>query len=364
MYTQQEETAKLRWRLTRRLLGQVLVDGGFISHRDLERAVEEQKHVSEQMGEILVRLGALDPIELKAVLSVQKNLASLKDAVKAAAGVRQLLGELLLQAKRITPEQLDRALKEQQRTGGKIGEVLVRLGLLTRNEIDAVLEFQQNQGSDVPSPFRLGEILVATHHITREQLEDALKRQRLSRKKIGEALVEAGYLQPHEVIHGLNLQRKLITAALVAILSMAAVTSIPVTGAGEAAASGSAKVEVTVTVLPRATLKVIHQTQEFIITNTDIQRGYVDVQLASRLEIRNNSPAGYLLIFEGNVLPIKEIHVKGVGNEVIISSGSGWIPQPNVRGAVTLELSYRFILSENAQPGTYAWPLNMSLQPL
>jgi hypothetical protein len=40
------------------------------------------------------------------------------------------------------------------------------------------------------------------------------------------------------------------------------------------------------------------------------------------------------------------------------------VHQPAVRGPNTVDLSYRFILSEDAKPGTYAWPLTLSTQPV
>jgi hypothetical protein len=49
---------------------------------------------------------------LQGVLAVQKTLSSSEDAAKVAAGVRQLLGDLLVRAKKITPQQLDWALRE------------------------------------------------------------------------------------------------------------------------------------------------------------------------------------------------------------------------------------------------------------
>ena len=51
-------------------------------------------------------MGVIDPAELKVALSVQGQLVDLEDAVKAAAGVRQMLGALLLQAGQISEEQL------------------------------------------------------------------------------------------------------------------------------------------------------------------------------------------------------------------------------------------------------------------
>jgi len=355
---------------TKRLLGQVLVDGGFLSHHDLARALAEQNRTNEMLGQVLVRMRILDPMEISAAVSIQSDLASLDDAVKAAAGVRQLLGELLLKAKRITPEQLDHALNEQRQTGEKLGEVLVRRGLLTKKELDAVLAFQRHQSGEAPGSvrLRLGEILVATGQITREQLDAVLAKQKLTRKNLGDLLVETGAVQPHQVTRGLHLQEKLVTAALLAVLSLANVSGAQeIPSASSRAASGSAKITVTAAVVSRATLKVIYQRPEVVITNADIARGYVELPSASRIEVRNNNPAGYLLVFEGKEGPFPmfdQVHVKGLGTEVQIDPGGGWIPQPHTRGTVTMELSYRFVLSKNARPGTYAWPFAITIRSL
>ena len=52
------------------------------------------------------------------------------------------LGELLLYSNKITREQLNYALKEQKVTGKKIGQILVEDGYTTDNDIMEVLEFQ------------------------------------------------------------------------------------------------------------------------------------------------------------------------------------------------------------------------------
>lgn len=369
MDAQKKETCNLGCRLTKRLLGWILVDGEFISPYDLEVAIRQQQDTNEQFGEILVRMGVLASIDLKAVLSIQRHLSSLKDAVKTTAGVRQLLGELLIQARRITHEHLELALKEQKQTGERLGEVLVRRGLLTERELNTVLEFQRYQSSELPMPerLRLGEILIATNQITREQLEAVLARQKLYKKKIGELLIEAGYAEPHQIEHGLKLQKRLITAAIVAALSLSTLTIPEETRTSDTAVPGRSSVAVTATVKSHTTLKVLYQNPELVITNADISRGYVEVQTASRIEVKNNNPAGYLLVFDGtngHLRPFNEVYVQGMGKDIQIGSEGGWIPQPYTRGTITMELNYRFILSEDAQPGTYAWPLTVSVRPL
>src|ERR1035441_6359447 len=53
-----------------------------------------------------------------------------------------LLGEILIQRKRITREQLDGALQIQKQKGGLIGEILVGMGLLDERDIVVALVIQ------------------------------------------------------------------------------------------------------------------------------------------------------------------------------------------------------------------------------
>lgn len=56
--------------------------------------------------------------------------------------IRKQLGELLLERKAITQEQLDAALKAQQSKGGLLGQILVSLGYTTEEMIAQALTAQ------------------------------------------------------------------------------------------------------------------------------------------------------------------------------------------------------------------------------
>ena len=58
------------------------------------------------------------------------------------ANEHRRLGELLLESKRLTPEQLDRAIAEQRRTGQMLGATLLRLGFLAEGELLTLLQQQ------------------------------------------------------------------------------------------------------------------------------------------------------------------------------------------------------------------------------
>lgn len=358
-------------RLTKRPIGTILLDGDFISKADLERALMVQVERNQQLGEILMALGLLDQKDLTAILSVQKDFADPQQTIRAAAGVRMLLGDLALQSKKITVEQLDRALMEQQQTGERLGEIFIRMGLLEPREVSAFIAFQKYQSGEIPSSgrLRLGELLVTTGQITRSQLDDALAHQKQTGGKLGELLVHAGYVKRTSVDQGLRLQSKLITAALAALLTMAVFL-----GAPEAQASTPAQTVVlpgiqteTEGLAPKTSMIVLHQEPELVVTYRDWKRGYVESFSATKIEISTHNRSGYLLIFEGlngQTKLFSEAYVMGFGGEVQISGNGGWVLQPYASEPVALQLSYRFILTEATHPGTYVWPLLVSTRSL
>lgn len=347
-------------RPVKRPLGNILVDGKFIKPETLNTALTEQERTKNLLGNILVDLGEINQAELNTALMVQRDFSTVEDAINAAAGVRLMLGELLLASSRINHDQLNDALDEQKKTGDKIGEILVRRGLFNQTEVDIALAFQSRQSEGRASCLSLGELLISAGYITHDDLKDALARQRGTDKKLGEVLIEAGYVQPHHIEHGLRIQKQLVAAALMAALSLAPVEE------GMAAKSStpvmSTQIQVTATVMARANLHVLRQPAEIIVTDADIKRGFLDVNAGSLVEIRNNSRAGVHLVFDVHGLPFKEALVSGFGREVALGPNGGIITH-QITGTNIMTLSYRFVFDEHSQPGTYAWPLALSVSP-
>ncbi|MCM8791806.1 MAG: hypothetical protein NC826_01440 [Candidatus Omnitrophica bacterium] len=56
--------------------------------------------------------------------------------------IRKQLGELLIERKIITPEQLDKALDLQKKQGGLLGEILIELGFAKEEDIAQILTAQ------------------------------------------------------------------------------------------------------------------------------------------------------------------------------------------------------------------------------
>ena len=146
---------------------------------------------------------------------------------------------------------------------------------------------------------------------------------------------------------------------LVAVLVLIAAARISPALAG----STTATLQVSVTVQARALLHVESAPAGLLLTEADVQRGYVELPAASRISVRTNSPTGYLLAFEITSGLIEEIQVRGLGAETYISSMGGWVAQPYTGAVTSAELSYRLVLSKDARPGEYPWPVTLSASP-
>jgi hypothetical protein len=124
---------------------------------------------------------------------------------------------------------------------------------------------------------------------------------------------------------------------------------------------------VSATILKRASLKVLAQPSSVVVTAADIARGYVDGPAAVEVAIQNNGAGGYLLEFASRGDFMRQILVRGLARETQLNPGGGAIAQPATGSGVTrttLGLGFRFVLSESAQPGTYPWPMRLSVTPL
>ena len=351
----------------RKLLGYLLVKGGLVKETELDRALTWQRETNAQLGEILIGMGCLNDRQLHALLRIQGHLSDPERALRFAAGIRLRLGEILVDSGRVTPQQLEDGLAEQQRTGAKLGEIAVRRRWIERAELERALQFQGIQTNVHPAEasLRLGELLVATGYITREDLESALERQRDSGRPLGVELVDAGCLQPAQLATVLRLQRSLVSVALSVVLAVGAISgAVP---AQAAPAAAGAEVAVGATVLRHASVRLLSAPRTVEITEADIARGYVDVAVPSRLEIRSNSHAGYMLTFETQADFARGTEVRGLGDTAALGRSGGVLSVPGSGAGMQqrlLELSFRVLLSQQARPGVHPWPMQLSVVPL
>lgn len=204
------------------MMGEILISQQWITPSQLGEALAEQRRSNDRLGAILVRLGFITEMELNFILSEQKGNTLTGDA----DNVTQRLGDILRKSKRLSQRELAVAVDEQKRTNEKLGTVLVRLGLLDELELDAVLNLQNdfNQGDALAVRLLLGEILIASKKLSRKQLADALAQQKMTKKQIGQVLVDAGLVSKFDIRNALKIQTKMVAASMLAMMSVVALT--------------------------------------------------------------------------------------------------------------------------------------------
>jgi hypothetical protein len=231
---------------------------------------------------------------------------------------------------------------------------------LAGQELQAYLHHLGAAAAADAGRFALGNILLTSGEITREQLAAALQRQAKTGRRLGEELVTAGLVSKGQVEKGLRRQRKFIAYALAASAGWAPLAPAAM------AAQGNAAIPVSVIVVANARLDSQHQESQLQISAEDVQRGFVEARAASRFSVHTNSHAGYCLEF----LPVGNLfgsfQVTDVANHAahLGPDGGTLVRRGPVPAGLTQSLNFRFALQSDVQPGTYAWPLQMTLRAL
>jgi hypothetical protein len=147
-----------------RQLGDLLVDQQLLTEDELEQALSEQARTGRLLGQIIVNNGYLSAFSLARVLSEQhgvelraaasrepeapKQALSLADPPELgspearADSLWRPLGKLLVERGFLTETQLADALAEQRDGNGRLGEILVARGLLSGPELARALAEQ------------------------------------------------------------------------------------------------------------------------------------------------------------------------------------------------------------------------------
>ena len=131
--------------------------------------------------------------------------------------------------------------------------------------------------------------------------------------------------------------------------------------------SGAAKLLVSATVLKHASLQVLAQPASVEVTAVDLSRGYVDVFGPAQVAVQSNTTSGYVLMFETQGEFLRQTLVKGLGPEVQLGASGGGVTQRGTGRGMSKtvhDMEFRFLLSESARQGLYAWPVRLSVTPL
>jgi hypothetical protein len=129
------------------------------------------------------------------------------------------------------------------------------------------------------------------------------------------------------------------------------------------AATRQTQIAVTAYVPPNVVSQLEQQAAALTITDADVARGYVEISAGSRLRVTSNDPAGFVIDFFPRLPIFKAVRVCTPDGSAQLGPLGGAMAENRHHGRnIPLELSYRFELADHVQPGTYAWPLAMSVR--
>jgi hypothetical protein len=150
-----------------RPLGELLVERGLIDEYALEPLLLEQRLTGQLLGELLVAKRIVSPMELAAILGEQHGVhldperrpkADGPPALPRGSGARRFrpLGRILVEKELLTESGLQRVLLAQRRTGGSLGQLVVERGYVTPDELAEALADQHGLDVD-PKALREAE---------------------------------------------------------------------------------------------------------------------------------------------------------------------------------------------------------------
>jgi hypothetical protein len=128
--------------------------------------------------------------------------------------------------------------------------------------------------------------------------------------------------------------------------------------------SASSTMNVSVQVIARTIVTVGQQPAAIDVTAKDIQRGYIDLPAAVAFQVRSNARNGYALQFEPVGGPFSRAQVKWGNRTAVVGADGSWLSQSYQPGTATGLLDVRLVLTAEATPGSYAWPIRFDANSL
>jgi hypothetical protein len=120
----------------------LLADEGLLTETELELALDEQRRTGRLLGQIVVDHGYVSAFSLARVLSAQHGVElqppedpEPEPKLAVVPGTWRPLGRLLVDKGLITQTQLAEALLTQADTDGRLGEILVERGAITGSQL-------------------------------------------------------------------------------------------------------------------------------------------------------------------------------------------------------------------------------------
>ena len=128
--------------------------------------------------------------------------------------------------------------------------------------------------------------------------------------------------------------------------------------------SASATMAISVQVIGRTLLTVGQQPASVEVTQSDIQRGYIDVPAAVAFQVRSNARDGYSLLFEPVSGPFAQAKVTWENSTAAVGADGSWLTHGYQQGTMAGRLDVRLVLAPDATPGSYSWPVRFAAESL
>lgn len=128
------------------------------------------------------------------------------------------------------------------------------------------------------------------------------------------------------------------------------------------AADRSGTFQVSVEVPVRVALQPLGEPALLTVTADDLERGYKDI--AVRYHVSHNDRHGYLLQIAHMGGATRQVRVNGPGGAMI---GAGELVEVRGDGGAfeqDLALEFRLVFQDGLRPGSFDWPLQLTVQPL
>lgn len=198
-------------------LGEILRDAGLISPGQLTKALQEQKTTGSSLVEILTKKRYVSMQSLVDLLTYEIPLPfGTKDADKALRNFlldtgltteeelqtlidESELGKTLVQEGHIKKFQLELARQDQQQTGHPLWRTLVNLRFIAPDQMSAILKHHMYRSQYTDLDELVGEILVNTRQITKQQLQQAKKKKKTTHESLGKILTREGIISATRV---------------------------------------------------------------------------------------------------------------------------------------------------------------------
>ena len=203
-------------------LGQILLKATVISKPQLDAALARQKESGGFLGDIIVDMNAINPETLDAYLSIQQSMREIAES-EGHEEKPLRLGDILVDARLITQNQLSTALNYQKKYGGYLGDALIITHCLPIELLNMFLDIQKLFDANYISKRNashfidgllsnstefLGDILWEGGLLSKQQLDYALEQQAKDpSKQIGTILVEHEFINKETLDLILSLQR-------------------------------------------------------------------------------------------------------------------------------------------------------------